>query len=109
MSTLQLTTPSSAGTRDLVRSWLASALPENIAGQAVEIDFTPLRVPTPSFIDELLKILVVERGAAVARLKNANERAESLARQAAANRGITHSVEIEESAVRPGLLDRIRR
>jgi hypothetical protein len=110
MTALQLVTPANVGTRDLVRAWLDSALPGDLADTAVDVDCAPLTAPTPSFIDELLKIIVVERKALRVRLVNASERAVWLAQRSADNRHISDVVMIEAAAVpRGSLLERLRR
>jgi len=109
MTTLSLTAPKNVGTRDLVRTWLESALPDDLEGSMVEVDCGPLRAPTPSFVDELLKILIIERRSPRVRLQNASERAQSIALQSAKNRHIADRVEVEVLTERAGLLHRLRR
>lgn len=110
MATLQLETPASMGTRDLVRSWLDSAIPSSLAGSVVEVDCSPLRTPTPSFIDELLKVIVVERNATKICLINAVDRAIAQAERSAQNRGISARLEVlKPDQRRSRALSRIRR
>lgn len=94
MTTVSLTSPANAGTRDLVRAWLSVALPPDISGLLVEVDCGPLRAPSTSFVDELLKIVVVERGASLLRLTNASDRARALALRSAQNFDIVDRVEM---------------
>jgi hypothetical protein len=108
MTTVSLTSPSSIGTRPLVRAWcrLEEALPERLDGVRVEVDCSPLRSPSSSFVDELLNIVVVERNASTVAFLHTSERMAQLARQAASNRGITERVKIEVAT--RTLLERLR-
>ncbi len=110
MTTLQLVSPADIGTRDLVRAWLDSALPRALETTVVEVDCGKLRSATPSFLDELLKIIVVERHAVRVRLKDVSERAAQLAQRSATNRRILDAVEIVPATVsKGGLLERLLR
>jgi len=106
MTTVSLTSPTSIGTRPLVRAWLEGALEDRLDGVFVEVDCRPLRAPSSSFVDELLKIVLIERNASKVTFLHASTRTAELARKAAANRKISHRVEIVE--VRRGLLERLR-
>lgn len=110
MTGMSLVTPGDVGTRDLVRGWLTSALADHDPkGEVVEIDCSALKTPTPSLMDELLKILILERDVSRVQLLNASERASSLAKRSAQNRHIEDRVQIETSPERTGLLQRIFR
>ena len=104
-------TPSNAGTRDLVRAWLEAIIDTDISDSVVEINCAPLRSPTPSFFDELLKILIVERRARTVTLKNVLPRAQALAMRSAKNRHIENQVAIVDPRKEPkdSLISRILR
>ena len=108
MTTVSLTTPANIGTRDLVRAWLSSALPLELEATVVEVDCAPLLAPTPSFVDELLRILVVERDAVLVRFVHASDRARELVQQVAQNRQIPDRIEIVPSEPERGIRDWIR-
>jgi hypothetical protein len=108
MTTVSLEAPQNVGTRDLVRAWVSSAVPDHLSGSVVVVNCAGLSTPTPSFLDELLKILVVERGASRLTITNASERARVFAARSSENRHIQDRIEIVEAApVRRGLLRRV--
>jgi len=95
MTTVLLTSPPSIGTRSLVRSWLDSALADRLDETLVEVDCGPLRTPSSSFVDELVRIVIVERNAEKLTFLQASERTADLAHQSASARKISSRVEIE--------------
>jgi hypothetical protein len=107
MTAVSLKTPQNVGTRDLVREWLVRDAPAELAGRIVEVDCSPLRAPTPSFLDEMLKILVIERGAARVELRRASDRARALAARSAQNRRISGRIGFVEETPQ-GWLHRLR-
>jgi hypothetical protein len=107
MPQMNLTTPPNVGTRELVRAWLDAVLPTDLAGTVVAVDCAPMTVPSPSFIDELLKVVVVERSAARIRLTNPTPRAEALALRSAQNRHIEDFVEVNSLAKGSSLRERL--
>jgi len=94
MTPVSLVAPESIGTRDLVRTWLESAVADDLTSQTVEVDCGPLRAPTPSFFDELLKILVQERQASRVVFIHASDRAAKYAVQSARNREIEQNLQV---------------
>ncbi len=98
MTTVSLTTPTNVGTRDLVRAWLSAELPEDIEEMLVVVDCGPLRAPSSSFIDELIKIIVVERATSRLQLIRPSERARALAIKSAFNYGVLDRVDIPTPA-----------
>lgn len=108
MTTVSLEAPRNVGTRGLVRTWLDSATPENLSGRVVQVDCARLLSPTPSFLDEMIKMLVVERGAEVVQVTNASERTALYATRSASNRHVRDRVEVAKSAGRRGLLSWFR-
>ena len=98
MTSVSLITPQNVGTRDLVREWLQRDAPADLSGRTVEVDCSPLRAPTPSFLDEMLKILVLERCATRVELRHASDRAKALATRSALNRGIGARLDVVDDA-----------
>jgi hypothetical protein len=111
MTSMSFETPSNIGTRDLVRAWLDAIITSDIEGSVVEVDCAPLKSPTPSFFDELLRILVVERDAKTVTLRNVNQRAQALAFRSANNRHIQDRLAILDPIQDPkdSLIKRILR
>ncbi len=103
MTSVSLRTPQNVGTRDLVREWLLRDAPTDLSGRLVEVDCSPLRAPTPSFLDEMLKVLVLERYASRVELRHASDRAKALATRSAQNRRIDARLGFVEDAPRTWL------
>ena len=91
-----LRAPERSGSREQART-LLDDLPESLVDALVEIDCANVFVATPSFMDEVVKILLVERNAAVLRLTAAPERTTQHAIRAATNRGVATRLEITPS------------
>ena len=98
MTAVSLRTPQNVGTRDMVREWLGREAPAELSGRTVQVDCSPLRAPTPSFLDEMLKILVLERCATRVELRHASDRAKALATRSAQNRRIVERIDFVEDA-----------
>jgi len=58
--TVTLETPAHAGARDQAQS-LVATLPPHLGGSEIVLDCSVLVVGTPSFLDEVVKQLIVER------------------------------------------------
>jgi hypothetical protein len=84
---LQIRTPDHAGSRDQV-AYLVLALPSDLSAKNVQLDCARLVVVTPSFCDEVVKQILVERNAATLDVHDASERARELLEQSAQNRGV---------------------
>jgi hypothetical protein len=95
---LQIQTPDHAGSRDQAAD-LARDLPRDLTSQSVQLDCSRLVVVTPSFCDEVVKQILVERNAATLDVHDASERARELLEQSAQNRGVRDRVRV---AVRTG-------
>jgi hypothetical protein len=67
---------------------LTASLAEDLSGTVVLVDCSALQASTPSFVDELVKAVLVDRGGERLILKGAPERTVELARRAAQNRGV---------------------
>jgi len=89
------------GGRDQARR-VADALPPDLDDSEVVVDCSRLEVSTPSFVDELLKVLLLDRGALRVRFVSAPERLAEYVRRAAVARSIESQVLVEEP-LRPGV------
>lgn len=85
--TLRIETPEHAGARDQAIE-LAERLGSDLAGNDVVLDCARLLVGTPSFLDEVLKQVLVERGADSMKVHDASERVQQLLERSAANRDV---------------------
>ena len=63
-------------------------LAEDLAGQTVRLAFCDILVCTPSFVDELVKQILEQRGAASLGVIGASERVRHLLIRAATNRDV---------------------
>jgi hypothetical protein len=91
MSTL--IAPKLVSSRDQARE-LTAGLPGDLSGSPVMVDCSALQASTPSFVDELVKAVLVDRRAGRLVIKAAPERTVELARRAAQNRGVLDRLEI---------------
>ena len=90
----ELIAPASTGTRDLVRAWLESVLEPTLEDTLIAVDCSDLRSVTPSFVDEIMKIVLIERQASRLSFINPTERAKSYVSRSAQNRGVTDRVDV---------------
>ncbi|MDP9206894.1 MAG: hypothetical protein M3O65_00045 [Actinomycetota bacterium] len=90
MSTL--IAPKLVSSRDQARE-LTASLPSDLADTIVMVDCTALQASTPSFVDELVKAVLVDRLGGRLVIKGAPERTVELARRAAQNRGVADRLE----------------
>jgi hypothetical protein len=91
MSTL--IAPKLVSSRDQARK-LTASLPGDLSGTVVMVDCSALQASTPSFVDELVKAVLVDRRGSHLVIKAAPERTVELARRAAQNRGVLDRLEI---------------
>src|SRR5512132_236804 len=68
-------------------------LAEDLSGTVVLVDCSALQATTPSFVDELVKAVLVDRGGERLVLRGAPERTVELGRRAAQNRGVVDRLE----------------
>jgi hypothetical protein len=90
MSTL--TAPKLVSSRDQARE-LTASLAADLEDTIVMVDCSALQASTPSFVDELVKAVLVDRQGGRLIIKGAPERTVELARRAAQNRGVTDRLE----------------
>jgi hypothetical protein len=89
-----LTAPKLVSSRDQARE-LTAGLPADLADATVIVDCSALQASTPSFVDELVKVCLVERHARGLVLARAPERTAELARRAARNQQVADRLEID--------------
>jgi len=89
-----LNAPKLVSSRDQARE-LTAELPADLEGTAVVVNCSALRASTPSFVDELVKVCLVERRAKSLVLVNAPGRTAELARRASRNRNVADRLEID--------------
>jgi hypothetical protein len=80
--TATLEAPSRMGSRSQAAELLRD-LPPDLAGMVVEIVFDPRAYPTTSFLDEVIRSVLRDRGARLLVFTNANERVVEIAEQSA--------------------------
>jgi hypothetical protein len=90
MSTL--IAPKLVSSRDQARE-LTATLADDLSGTVVMVDCSALQASTPSFVDELVKAVLVDRRGSRLVIKGAPERTVELARRAAHNRGVGDRLE----------------
>jgi hypothetical protein len=72
---------------------LTASLAQDLSDTVVMVDCSALQASTPSFVDELVKAVLVDRGGDRLIIKGAPERTVELARRAAQNRGVLDRLE----------------
>jgi hypothetical protein len=89
-----LIAPKLVSSRDQARE-LTASLSGDLSGTVVMVDCSGLQASTPSFVDELVKAVLVDRRGNRLVIKAAPERTVELARRAAQNRGVLDRLEID--------------
>lgn len=84
---LKVHSPAHAGARDQVAA-LVEALGDDLSGCTVEFDCSEVVVGTPSFLDEFVKQVLVERSADALRVQGASARVRELFERSAENRDV---------------------
>lgn len=85
--TAHIEAPEHAGFRDQAES-LAATLGSDMREGIVMLDCTRVLVGTPSFLDEVVRQVLVERHAHALHVQGASERVQHLLERAAVNRGV---------------------
>lgn len=93
-----LQTPEHAGSREHARN-LLSGLPQDLSGQVVVLDCGPLLVATPSFFDEIVKLVLEAGRAACLEVVRPSRRARELIERAGTNRQVSDRVKIAVATV----------
>jgi len=89
-----LTAPKLVSSRDQARE-LTEDLPADLTGAVLVVDCAALQASTPSFVDELVKVVLVERNAKLLRLVNARAGTAELARRAATVRQVADRLQVD--------------
>jgi len=90
---IRVATPDHAGSRDQAKA-LADALPADLEGETVLLDCSALVVGAPSFLDEMVKQILVLRNASALEVTGAPERARDLLERAAQNRSVRERLRV---------------
>jgi len=89
-----LEAPRLMGGRDQVTE-LLSSLPSDLNGTALAVHFEPSAMSTPSFVDELVRVVLIDRNASDLTLVNISERVCEIATEAAAHFGVRERLHCE--------------
>jgi hypothetical protein len=95
-----LKAPNHSGSR-IQATELTRHLPSDLSRQAVLIDCSEMQVSAPSFLDELVRELLVLRRARRLKVVGASERQQLLLRRAAENRSVAHRLDVEDTLPSP--------
>ncbi len=87
--------PSHSGSRAQAND-LVAALPVTLTGSRIVLNCAALALTSPSFVDELVKLLLVERDADVLEVVGASVRLQQLLKRAASNRGVPSRVTLSD-------------
>lgn len=90
---ITLTPEGHAGSREQAQS-LTIGLAADLTGQTVAVDCASLVVSSPSFFDELVKQVLIERHANELIIDNAGDRLLRHAERSAANRNVSHRLRV---------------
>jgi len=94
---IRLETPDHAGSRDQAQT-LAAPLPADLQDETVLLDCAELIVGAPSFFDEMVKQVLVLRGADALEISGATDRARDLLQRAAQNRSVRERLRVAAPA-----------
>jgi hypothetical protein len=86
--------PERAGDRDEARQLVEDALPSRFVGAAIELDGSRLVAVAPSFVDELVKAILVDGEASRLVMWNLSSRATDFAASAAQRRGVFERLDL---------------
>jgi hypothetical protein len=90
---IRVETPDHAGSREQARM-LAATLPGDLGGRTVLLDCSELVIGTPSFLDEVVKQILVLRHADALEVSDAPDRARDLLERAASNRSVRERLRV---------------
>jgi hypothetical protein len=92
---ITLTPSGHSGSREQAQE-LAAPLGNDLSDQTVTVDCGPLLVSSPSFFDELIKQVLIQRRARTLVIENAAHRLRNHAERSASNRGVADRLMITE-------------
>ncbi len=90
---IRVIAPDHAGSRDQAQA-LTATLPVDLEGETVLLDCSELVVGAPSFLDEMVKQVLVLRGANALEVSGAPDRARDLLERAAQNRSVRERLRV---------------
>ncbi len=93
--------PPAAASGRLQATELFRRLPKDLSGVVLRIQFAHMELFTPSFVDELVKVALVERSARRLVAMNAGPLVHELLERSAADRDVTTRLVFETSDVEP--------
>jgi len=86
--------PAHAGSREQARA-LVAGLPDDLGGSVVALDCSELTVGSPSFLDEIVKEVLIVRKADLLDVISTSQRARTLLQRAAHNRNVVDRLRFE--------------
>lgn len=92
---IRVETPDHAGSREQAKV-LTGTLPTDLQGETVLLDCSRLVIGTPSFLDEIIRQILVLRRAAALEVADASDRARDLLERAATNRDVRERIHTAE-------------
>jgi hypothetical protein len=93
-----LSLPQFVSSRPMARD-VAAAVPVNLMGEHVIVDFAGVTAAAPSFVDELIREILVVRSAACLELSGIAERTAAYARRSAAAHRVEALLVLRERAL----------
>lgn len=87
--------PALVSSRPLAREFTAE-LADDLNSGTVVVDCADIEASAPSFVDELVKIILVERGAKELRMVNVPSRTAAYANRSAQRRNVSDRLHLEE-------------
>lgn len=94
MTAASISVPHLVTSRRQAQEMLAG-IPDDLHDCEVILDCSGVQASPPSFVDEVVKIVLVDRKALRLRLRSVPERAATYAEQAAQRRGVVDRLEVE--------------
>lgn len=73
---------------------LVASLPDDLSDHEVVLDCAQMEVGSPSFLDEVVKQVLVLKRAGTLEIEGASQRAQVLLQRAADNRGVTERLRV---------------
>lgn len=98
MNVQSIKLPEHAGSREQARA-LTQPLVAPLSDHTIVLDFSAVLVCTPSFLDELVKQILEQRGASTVEVLGASARARELLARAAANRDVSDRLVFQAAPV----------
>lgn len=94
---MSVISPNAAGTREFARD-LLSHIPDDLAGAELRVELAGVRVASPSFLDEIIRIAFDERGVTRVKFIDTPLIAARAIDDSARDRGIADRVSVDRRA-----------